>query len=60
MTTKITITRQQYEKIKDIFEKNPEVAEIKWTETAESGIGPTITVTATVNKVWDLTDVDSW
>lgn len=58
---KLVITRNQYEKLKEIFEQY-EVDQVVWTEENTSGIGPNVTVEfdpARSIKV-DLTDVESW
>lgn len=60
--TQVVITRNQYEKIKEIFEMYDSVDRIVWTEQHDSGIGPTVTVEfepRSAIKV-DITDVASW
>jgi hypothetical protein len=58
---KLIISRNQYEKLKEIFEQY-DVNQVVWTEENISGIGPSVTVEfdpSTSVKV-DLTDVESW
>ena len=57
----IIITRNQFEKLKEVFEMYA-VDRIVWREESISGIGPNITIEfdpkSTV-KI-DITDVESW
>jgi hypothetical protein len=57
----IVITRNQYERLKEVFEMyNPD--RVLWTEESANGIGPKVTLEfdpkATVKL--DITDVESW
>ena len=58
----IVITRNQYEKIKEVFEMYDSVDQVIWKEESLSGIGPNITLEfdpkSTVKL--DITDVESW
>lgn len=58
----IVITRNQYEKLKEVFEMYDSVDRIVWTEESTSGIGPSVTIEfdpkSTVKM--DITDVESW
>ena len=60
--TKIVITRKQFERLQEVFEKYDSVDQIVWSEESTSGIGPTVTIEfdprSTVKM--DITDVDSW
>lgn len=59
--TQIIITRNQYEKLKEVFELY-DLDRVQWTEESKSGIGPTVTIEfdpKTTVKM-DITDVDSW
>jgi len=63
MMRKITITRKQYEKIKEVFEMYDTLEYIMLTESSESGIGPTTRiefVPPSNNVIVDITDVSSW
>jgi len=59
---RIVITRNQYEKLKEVFEMYDSVDRIVWTEEFLSGIGPNVTIEfdpkSTVKM--DITDVESW
>ena len=60
---KITITRKQYEKIKEVFEMYDTLEHIMLTESSESGIGPSTKiefVPPSNNVIVDITDVTSW
>lgn len=60
---KVTITRIQYEKIKEVFEMYDTLEYISVIETNESGIGPTTKIEfipPSNNVVVDITDVSSW
>lgn len=59
----IIITRNQYEKIKEVFEQN-DIDHVEWTEESPSGIGPAVTLKFH-NKLersneLDITDFDNW
>lgn len=60
--SRIVITRNQYERLKEVFEMYDSVDRVVWTEESTSGIGPTVTIEfdpkSTV-KI-DITDVSSW
>jgi len=60
--TRVVITRNQYEKLKEVFEMYDSVDQVVWTEESSSGIGPTVTIEfdpkSTVKL--DITDVSSW
>lgn len=59
--TKITITRTQFERLKEVFDMYDTVDQITITETHESGIGPTTTMEYNPKAVVvDITDVSSW
>lgn len=57
----VLITRNQYEKLKEIFEQY-EVDQVVWTEENTSGIGPGVTVEfdPTTSVKVDLTDYSTW
>ena len=60
---RVTITRTQYEKIKEVFEMYDTLEYISLTETGESGIGPTTKIEfipPTNSVTVDITDVSSW
>jgi hypothetical protein len=58
----VIITRNQFEKLKEVFEMYDSVDQVVWSEESTSGIGPTVTLEfepkSTV-KI-DITDVSSW
>lgn len=60
--TRVVITRNQYEKLKEVFDMYDSVDQVVWTEESSSGIGPTVTIEfdpkSTVKL--DITDVSSW
>ncbi len=58
---RLVISRNQYEKLKEIFEQY-EVDQVVWTEESISGIGPNVTVEfdPTKSVKVDLTDYSSW
>jgi hypothetical protein len=62
MMTKITITRMQFEKLKEVFDMYDSVDRIVWQQESTSGIGPTVTIEfdpkSTVRM--NITDVSSW
>jgi hypothetical protein len=57
----IIITRNQFEKLKEVFEMY-DLDRVWWTEESVNGIGPSVTLEfdpkATVKL--DITDVESW
>jgi hypothetical protein len=58
---KLIITRNQFEKLKEIFEMY-DVDRVVWTEENTTGIGPDISLEfdpKSTIKV-DITDVESW
>lgn len=58
---RLVITRNQFEKLKEIFEQY-DVDQVVWTEESTSGIGPNVTVEFDPTKSIkvDLTDVTTW
>lgn len=54
---KITITRQQFLKLQEIF-SNSVIEEIVLHQSHNNGIGPAVTVEYQVSK--DITDYDKW
>jgi len=55
------ITRNQYEKIKEVFEMYDTIDYVKIHEESTSGIGPTTTLEFNPSFVKvDITDVESW
>jgi hypothetical protein len=58
----IVITRNQFEKLREVFEMYDSVDRVVWTEDNSNGIGPAVTLEfdpkSTV-KI-DITDVHSW
>jgi hypothetical protein len=59
---KIVITRNQYEKLKEVFEMYDSVDRIVWTEESGSGIGPNVIIEFDPKSTikLDITDVESW
>lgn len=57
----ILITREQFEKIKEIFD-NYDINQILWQEESTSGIGPTVTIEFEDGMKYtiDITDVSTW
>jgi hypothetical protein len=57
----IVITRNQFEKLKEVFEMY-DLDRVLWTEESTNGIGPSVTLEfdpkSTVKL--DITDVESW
>lgn len=57
----IVITRNQFEKLKEVFEMY-DLDRVLWTEESTSGIGPSVTLEfdpkATIKL--DITDLESW
>ena len=58
----IVITRNQYEKLKEVFEMYDTVDRIVWREESPSGIGPNVTIEFEPKQSVkiDITDVESW
>ncbi len=60
---KVIITRNQIEKIKEVFEQY-DVDLVEWIEESKSGIGPNVKIkfhTRVERPIEiDITDVDSW
>lgn len=58
----IIITRNQYEKLKEVFEMYDSVDRVVWTEESPSGIGPNVTIEFDPKQSIkiDITDVESW
>lgn len=57
----IVITRNQFEKLKEVFEMY-DLDRVLWTEESTSGIGPNVTLEfdpKTTIKL-DITDLESW
>jgi hypothetical protein len=56
------ITRNQFEKLREVFDMYDAVDHVVWTQSSPSAIGPTVVIEfdpkATVKM--DITDVDSW
>jgi len=59
---RIVITRNQFEKLKEVFEMYDSVDRIVWTEESVSGIGPNVTIEFDPKETvkMDITDVESW
>lgn len=59
---RFVITRNQYERLKEVFEMYDSLDHVVWTQSSPSGIGPTVVLEfdprSTVRL--DITDVDSW
>ena len=60
--TQVVITRNQYEKLKEVFEMYDSVDRIVWREESLSGIGPNVTIEFDPKSTirLDITDVSSW
>lgn len=58
----IIITRNQFEKLKEVFDIHNTVDHIVWKESSPSGIGPTVTIEFDSRETvkMDITDVESW
>lgn len=56
------ITRNQYEKLKEVFEMYDTLDYVVWEESSPSGIGPNVLIEFDPNTSikMDITDVDSW
>lgn len=60
--TQIVITRNQYNKLKEVFEMYDTLDRVVWKEESPSGIGPNVTIEfdpKSTIKI-DITDVSSW
>ena len=59
--TRVVITRNQFEKLKEVFEMY-DLDRIVLTEESTSGIGPTTTIEYDPKQSikMDITDVESW
>lgn len=59
--TQVVITRNQLEKLKEVFEMY-DLDRVVWTEQSTSGIGPTVTIEFDPRQSikMDITDVESW
>lgn len=56
-----TLTRNQYEKLKEVFEMYDAIDYVKLHFDTELGIGPVVTLEYNPNTVKiDITDVGSW
>jgi len=57
----IVITRNQFEKLKEVFEMY-DLDRVVWTEENKSGIGPNVTIEFDPKQSikMDITDVESW
>ena len=57
----IVITRNQYEKLKEVFEMY-DLDRVVWSEESISGIGPNVTIEFDPKQSvkMDITDVSSW
>jgi len=59
--TKIVISRNQFEKLKEVFEMY-DLDRVVWNEQSTSGIGPSVTIEFDPKSTikLDITDVESW
>jgi hypothetical protein len=59
--TQIVITRNQFEKLREVFEMY-DLDRVTWTEESTSGIGPGVTIEFDPKQSikMDITDVSSW
>jgi len=55
----IIITRNQFEKLKEVFDMYDTVNHIVWRESSPSGIGVILEYNPSFIKV-DITDIESW
>ena len=57
----IVITRNQFEKLKEVFDMY-ELDRVVWKEESPSGIGPNVTLEFDLKSTMkiDITDVESW
>jgi hypothetical protein len=58
---KIVISKQQFEKLKEVFEMY-NVDRVTWSEESTSGIGPNVIIEFDPKSTikLDITDVESW
>jgi len=56
------ITRNQYERLKEVFDMYDSVDYVVWKQTCPSGIGPSVVIEFDPREKvrLDITDVDSW
>ena len=54
------LTREQISKMYEFIDLYPEVGSVVVSVDSSSGIGPSITVTASVLKKIDITDMSNW
>jgi hypothetical protein len=63
LMTRVVLTRNQFEKIKEVFEQY-DVDYVEWNEESPSGIGPNVKIrfhTRAERPIEiDITDVSSW
>ena len=59
--TEIVITKNQFEKLKEVFEMY-DLDRVLWKEESSSGIGPNVTIEFDPKSTMkiDITDVASW
>jgi hypothetical protein len=57
----IVITRNQFEKLKEVFEMY-DLDRVLWTEESTNGIGPSVTLEfdPKASVKLDITDLESW
>ena len=57
----VVITRNQFEKLREVFEMY-DLDRVIWTEESTSGIGPNVTIEFDPKQSikMDITDVESW
>jgi hypothetical protein len=60
--TEIVITRNQYEKLKEVFEMYETLDYVIWRQSSPSGIGPTVEIEFDPKQSvkMDITDVSCW
>jgi hypothetical protein len=60
--TQVIITRNQFEKLKEVFDMYDSVDRIVWKEESLSGIGPNVTIEFDPKSTikMNITDVESW
>jgi hypothetical protein len=56
------ITRNQFEKLREVFDMYDTVDHVVWTQSSPSAIGPTVFIEFDPKEKirLDITDVDSW
>lgn len=59
--TQVVITRNQFEKLKEVFEMY-DLDRVVWREESSSGIGPNVTIEFDPKQSikMDITDLESW